>query len=303
MVTPTVISKRPSCPALDEILGQEQPILNHGFIRVVDYMGGDDAVVQAARVSYGAGTKSVRDDRALIRYLLSHNHTTPFEMAELKLHVKMPIFIARQWIRHRTASVNEYSARYSILDREYYIPDAEALAAQSQTNRQGRGEAVGADEKVESIDTIVRGAESAYKDYLSLLNEDEQGEQLDPSKLGLARELARSVLPVSFYTQWYWKIDLHNLLRFLELRMDLHAQWEIRQYALKIADIVKLWVPHTYEAFEDYRLGRLELSRAAAEVVKRWSTGEEVNREDSGLSAREWSDLHAKIGRPLPHSS
>lgn len=260
-------------------------------------MGGDDAVVQAARVSYGAGTKSVRDDRALIRYLLSHSHTTPFEMAEIKLHVKMPIFVARQWIRHRTASVNEYSARYSVLDKEYYIPSEEAIAAQSASNRQGRGQSLERNEQKEVVERIIAGSEAAYEDYLQLLNEDDQGAQVDPSRLGLARELARSVLPVAFYTQWYWKTDLHNLLRFLELRADEHAQWEIRQYALKILEIVKLWVPHTYEAFADYRLGRTELSAAAADVVRRWLAGEMVQREDSELSTREWADLLKITGR------
>jgi thymidylate synthase (FAD) len=286
-----VIANRPSCPRLDDLLGHKHPILNHGFIRVVDYMGGDDAVVQAARVSYGSGTKSIRDDRALIRYLLKHNHTTPFEMAEIKIHVKLPIFVARQWIRHRTASVNEYSARYSRLDNEYYVPNMEAIAAQSKSNRQGRGQVLDPDERTEVVERIVRGSESAYDDYLKLLNENDEGAAIDPSKMGVARELARSVLPVAFYTQWYWKTDLHNLLRFLELRMDEHAQWEIRQYASKIADIVKLWVPLTYEAFIDYRLGRVELSRAAAAVVRRWLAGEKFERENSGLSPREWIEL------------
>ena len=288
---------RPSCPQLDAILGREYPILNHGFVRVVDYMGNDDAVVQAARVSYGTGTRSVRDDRALIRYLLSHNHTTPFEMAEIKLHVKMPIFVARQWIRHRTASVNEYSARYSVLDKEYYVPGPEALAAQSTSNRQGRGEALGEGERSEVVDRITATAEAAYRDYLALLNTDDDGGAVDPAKLGLARELARSVLPVSYYTQWYWKIDLHNLMRFLQLRMDSHAQWEIRQYAVQIAEIVRIWTPHTYEAFSDFQLGRLELSRTAGAVVRQWLNGEKVSREESGLSKREWTELCKVMGR------
>ena len=292
-----MLSGRPTCPSLDEILELEYPVLNHGFVRVVDYMGGDDAVVQAARVSYGSGTKSVRDDRALIRYLLRHKHTTPFEMAEIKLHVKLPIFVARQWIRHRTASVNEYSARYSILDREYYVPSAKSVAAQSKSNRQGRGKELADAERADVIRTIVRESESAYQNYLTLLNLDDKGSVADPSKFGVARELARSVLPVGFYTQWYWKTDLHNLLHFLELRTDEHAQWEIRQYALKIAEIVKIWVPHTYEAFEDLRLGRVELSATAATVVRRWLSGEEVKKEDSGLSAREWAELLEATGQ------
>lgn len=258
-------------------------------------MGGDDAVVQAARVSYGAGTKTVRDDRALIRYLLSHSHTTPFEMAEIKLHVKMPIFVARQWIRHRTASVNEYSARYSILDKEFYSPSAEAIAAQSDSNRQGRGKPLELREQNDVNETITAISNASYDAYVALLNENDQGEQLNPDRLGLARELARSVLPVGFYTQWYWKTDLHNLLRFLELRTDPHAQWEIRQYALKILDIVKVWAPLTYEAFIDFRSGRTELSAAATNVVQRWLAGEAVSQEDSGLSKREWNDLQNSL--------
>lgn len=285
------MSNRPHCLALDAILGQERPVLNHGFIRVVDYMGGDDAVVQAARVSYGQGTRSTRDDRALIRYLLSHAHTTPFEMAEIKLHVKMPIFVARQWIRHRTASVNEYSARYSLLDEEFYLPDGEAIAAQSTSNRQGRGEALTSDAAAAVVATMEEGARRAYADYTTLL-----GENADEG-LGVARELARAVLPVNFYTQWYWKTDLHNLLRFLELRMDPHAQWEIRQYANVLAGIVALWVPHTWDAFRDFRLNRTELSAGATEVVRRWLAGEDVTFEESQLSQREWAELNQRLGR------
>lgn len=288
---------RPNCVALDEILGEAFPILNHGFVRVIDYMGDDAAIVQAARVSYGSGTKNVRDDRALIRYLLKNGHTTPFEMAELKLHVKLPIFVARQWIRHRTASVNEYSARYSVLDNEYYVPSEEAIAAQSSSNRQGRGDQLGVDEQDEVLSCINSGAESAYADYRKLLNENDDGTPLHNQKSGLARELARSVLPVSFYTQWYWKIDLHNLLHFLELRTDPHAQWEIRQYALKILEIVKLWVPSTHEAFSDFRLDRLDLSSAATQVVQKWLAGTEVDKSNSGLSSREWDELTSKFGR------
>lgn len=265
-------------------------MLNHGFIRVVDYMGDDDAVVQAARVSYGAGTKSVRDDRALIRYLLSHWHTTPFEMAEIKLHIKLPIFVARQWIRHRTASVNEYSGRYSILDEQFYLPALGAVQAQSAVNRQGRGEALDEAHAADVVGVMEANARRSYQDYLGLLGEDE-------GSSGVARELARAVLPVNFYTQWYWKTDLHNLLRFLELRMDTHAQWEIRQYADVIGSIVERWVPHTWQAFRDYRLERLELSSAAAAVVRRWAAGETVERTESGLSQREWDDLHHRMGR------
>jgi thymidylate synthase (FAD) len=284
---------RPHSPALDAILGQPLPVLDHGFVRVVDYMGDDSAVVQAARVSYGGGTKSVRDDEGLIRYLLRHQHTTPFEMAELKLHVKLPIFVARQWIRHRTASVNEYSARYSVVEDEFYLPSGEAISQQSEANKQGRGEVLQGDaaHKVESTMSTV--AKQAYDAYRGLLGTD-TGKQ----DTGVARELARAVLPVSFYTQWYWKTDLHNLLRFLELRMDPHAQWEIRQYAFRIAGIVEQWVPATYKAFRDYRLDRLELSAAARQVVMAWLNGKDVSLKDSDLSRREWDELKAAFDRP-----
>lgn len=283
--------ERPHCQALDDVLGREFSVLNHGFVRVVDYMGGDASVVQAARVSYGRGTKGVRDDRALIRYLLSHGHTTPFEMAELKLHVKIPIFVARQWIRHRTASVNEYSARYSLLDEEFYLPSDEAVGAQSGANRQGRGDRLDPDDAKMTGSVIEENARRSYKDYLRLLNEDADGLPLREGHPGVARELARSVLPVSYYTQWYWKIDLHNLLRFLELRLHPHAQWEIRQYAKVIADLVSRWVPITWEAFRDYRLDRVDLSRHAIEVVKAWIAGSDPSQEESGLTKREWDAL------------
>lgn len=279
---------------MDAILGHPFPILNHGFIRVVDYMGGDDAVVQAARVSYGAGTKSVRDDRSLIRYLLRHWHTTPFEMAELKIHVKLPIFVARQWIRHRTASVNEYSARYSVLDREYYLPDTDTVSAQSTSNAQGRGETMSADDAEWVRGILAEGAESAYGGYIHMLNE---GDAADPRRPGVARELARAGLPVSFYTQWYWKANLQNLMHFLQLRADPHAQWEIRQYANTLLDVLARWAPHTHEAFMDYRLSRFELSRGAIEVVRQWLLGAEPDRDTHGLSAREWKELN-EVLRP-----
>lgn len=260
-------------------------------------MGGDDAVVQAARVSYGSGTKGLRDDRALVRYLLSHQHTTPFEMSEIKFHVKLPIFVARQWIRHRMASVNEYSARYSVLDKEYYIPERNVVSSQSNSNKQGRGDIVPADFADEIIEEMNMVSERSYDSYLRMLNQDDDGNDLNHSRIGISRELARSVLPVSYYTQWYWKVDLHNLMRFLELRLDPHAQWEIRQYAQKIAEIVEIWTPHTFEAFNDYRTGRLELSKAAASVVRRWLAGDALTQEESGLSAREWRELHESLGR------
>ncbi|MDU0342987.1 FAD-dependent thymidylate synthase [Bosea rubneri] len=280
---------------MDAILGQEIRVLDHGFIRVVDYMGNDDAVVQAARVSYGTGTKSVSDDRNLIRYLLRHRHTTPFEMAEIKFHVKLPIFVARQWIRHRMASVNEYSARYSVLDREFYVPTGDAIAVQSKDNRQGRSTAVSIEQAEVVERSMSESAESAYDTYLELLNEDSGSFKSNEARSGIARELARAVLPVSYYTQWYWKIDLHNLMHFLELRADRHAQYEIRRYAEELLKIVKAWVPHTYEAFVDYRAEAVSLSGPALRVLRRMLAGERIKESESGLSGREWRELAATL--------
>ena len=289
-------TRRAVAPALEAVLYEPLPVLDHGFVRVVDYMGDDAAIVQAARVSYGRGTKRVQEDRGLIRYLLRHRHTSPFEMCEIKLHVKLPIFVARQWIRHRTANVNEYSARYSILDREFYLPEAEQLAEQSLSNRQGRGRGLSAGEATEVQARMASGAARAYADYLWLLNEAE-GEGAEPERPGIARELARMVLPVSAYTQWYWKVDLHNLLHFLSLRADPHAQYEIRVYADLLTDLVRRWVPLTAEAFEDYRLGGVSLSRQGLAVLRRLLEGEAVTQEDSGLTPREWRELMADLGR------
>jgi thymidylate synthase (FAD) len=201
----TATTRRATVPALEEILYEAVPVLDHGFVRVIDYMGDDAAVVQAARVSYGRGTKKVSEDKALIFYLLRHRHTTPFEMCEIKYHVKLPIFIARQWIRHRTANVNEYSARYSILDNEFYLPAPQQLAAQSSTNRQGRGDTLTGDEAKRVLDLLREDSERAYRGYVELLNEDEEGRVIDPGRSGLARELALMNLSLNFYTQWYWK--------------------------------------------------------------------------------------------------
>ncbi|MCB9742174.1 MAG: FAD-dependent thymidylate synthase [Alphaproteobacteria bacterium] len=273
-------TRRPTVPALEERLFEVIPVLDHGFVRVVDYMGDDAAVVQAARVSYGKGTKASRDDRGLIRYLMRHRHTTPFEMCELKLHVKLPIFVARQWIRHRTANVNEYSARYSVMDREFYIPRPEDLAVQSRNNKQGRGQALSAEQAQAVIELLRRDATQVYDSYESLMGEHD-----------LARELARVDLTLNYYTQWYWKIDLHNLLHFLSLRMHPHAQMEIRVYGDAIGEVVRDWVPMTWEAFEDYRLGGVFFSKQALSVLRRRLAGEEVSQEDSGLSKREWREL------------
>ena len=264
-------------------LYRAHPVLDHGFIRVVDYMGDDSAIVQAARVSYGAGTKHVQNDEGLIRYLMRHWHSTPFEMCEVKLHVKLPVFVARQWIRHRTANVNEYSARYSILDREFYIPAPEQLAAQSTVNNQGRGEVLTGEEAARVLELLKSDANRAYDHYEAMLSQD--GQQ------GLARELARMNLPANIYTQWYWKVDLHNLFHFLRLRADPHAQYEIRVYAEAIAACVKDWVPLAYGAFEDYRMGGVTLSSKAISVLKRRLAGETVSQVDSGMSKGEWREF------------
>ncbi|HEX2524802.1 MAG TPA: FAD-dependent thymidylate synthase [Geminicoccus sp.] len=289
-------TRRAVVPALEEILFQPLPVLDQGFIRVVDYMGDDAGVVQAARVSYGKGTRKVSDDRGLIRYLMRHRHTSPFEMCEIKLHVKLPIFIARQWIRHRTAAVNEYSARYSVLDDDFYVPETGAVAVQSHDNRQGRGAAFSPEEAQAVQRTIREAGEEAFARYHRLLNEDGSGQPADPDKAGVARELARVVLPLSTYSQWYWKIDLHNLLHFVALRLDTHAQAEIRAYAEVLAAILQRWVPLTWEAFQDYRLNALELSGPAVELLKRMLAGEKVTVDESGLSPREWRELVHSLG-------
>jgi len=287
-------TRRPTVAALEEILYAALPVLDHGFVRVVDYFGDDGAIVQAARVSYGKGTKKVSDDRNLVRYLLRHRHSTPFEMCEIKLHVKLPIFVARQWIRHRTANVNEYSARYSILDREFYVPAAEQLAAQSQSNRQGRGALLEGSAAEQALAAIEGLSNEAYAVYEKLLGADPAA---DPGEPGLARELARMVLPTNYYTQWYWKVDLSNLLHFLSLRADSHAQWEIRVYAEAICDIVKRWCPMAFEAFQDYRMTGTAVSGPAMAVIRRLLGGEQVEQAASGLSKREWTELMETLGR------
>jgi thymidylate synthase (FAD) len=286
---------RATVPSLEEILYKPLPALDHGFVRVVDYMGDDTAIVQSARVSYGKGTKKISNDKGLIKYLMRHWHSTPFEMCEIKLHVKLPIFIARQWIRHRTANVNEYSARYSILDKEFYIPSVENLASQSQVNKQGRAESLSPEEANKVITLLKNDAEQTYRNYEVMLNENSEGETLDDSSMGIARELARMNLTLNTYTQWYWKIDLNNLLHFLALRADAHAQYEIRVYADIILDIVKKWVPVTYEAFEDYRVGGTQLSAKEILILKKIIKGETVDPEAEGISKREWGELQKKF--------
>ncbi len=290
-------TRRPTVPALDAMLFAATPVLDHGFVRVVDYMGDDAAIVQAARVSYGRGTRAANEDRGLIRYLMRHRHSTPFEMCEIKYHVKLPIFVARQWIRHRTANVNEYSARYSILDREFYIPSPEHLAAQSAVNRQGRGAVLDGPEAARVLDLLREDATRNYDHYLEMLNEDDQGSPLDPSRHGLARELARMNLTLNAYTQWYWKTDLHNLFHFLSLRADAHAQYEIRAYAEAMMTSAEAWVPMAAAAFRDYRLGAVTFSAQMLAIVQRMVAGEQVAQEGSGLSKREWRELMDALGR------
>jgi thymidylate synthase (FAD) len=290
-------TRRATVPALEDILYEPIEVLDHGFVRVIDYMGDDAAVVQAARVSYGKGTKKVSEDAGLIKYLMRHRHSTPFEMCEIKFHVKLPIFVARQWIRHRTANVNEYSARYSILDREFYVPAPEHLGAQSTDNRQGRGDVLVGEEAARVLKILREDSETCYAHYEELLNVREDGSVVDESREGLARELARMNLPLNYYTQWYWKVDLHNLLHFLSLRADSHAQYEIRVYAEAMLDVVKRWVPAVYDSFTQYRMGGAHLSRTGLEIVQRMLSGEAVTQENSGLSKREWRELMESLGR------
>ncbi len=291
-------TRRSCVDALEEILFEPMPVLDHGFVRVIDYMGDDGAIVQAARVSYGAGTRRVQDDAGLINYLMRHRHTTPFEMCEIKYHVKLPIFVARQWVRHRTASLNEYSARYSILDREYYIPAPEHLAAQARANRQGRGAVLEGEEAARVLDLLRDDAARCHDHYQEMLNEDAGGISPAADRLGLARELARMNLTLNTYTQWYWKIDLHNLLHFLSLRADPHAQYEIRVYADTLLETVRRWVPIAHEAFVNYRMGGVRLSAKGLDVVRRLIAGRPVAQPESGLSKREWRELMEVLGRP-----
>ena len=290
-------TRRATVLALEEILHEPLPVLDHGFIRVVDYMGDDEAIVQAARVSYGRGTRKSSENQGLINYLMRHRHTTPFEMCEIKYHVKLPIFVARQWIRHRTANVNEYSARYSILDNEFYIPAPEHLASQATTNRQGREQVLEGAAAQRVLDLLSKNAERAYKGYVELLNEDGSGAPIDAARPGLARELARMNLTLGFYTQWYWKIDLHNLMHFLSLRADPHAQYEIRAYAKAMLGTLARWVPMTYAAFLEYRMNAALISATGLKVIRRLIADEKVTQEGSGLSGREWRELMVVLGR------
>jgi thymidylate synthase (FAD) len=290
-------TKRVTSPELEKVLYEAISVLDHGFIRVIDYMGDDSSIVQSARVSYGKGTKKVSTDEGLIRYLMRHWHSTPFEMCEIKYHVKLPIFIARQWIRHRTANVNEYSARYSILDKEFYIPAKEQLSAQATNNRQGRGDLITGQQADEVLKILKDDAVRTYDNYEKMLNERFDGTIIDEKKSGLARELARMNLTLNSYTQWYWKTDLLNLMNFLFLRGDSHAQYEIRVYAEKMLDTVKKWVPITHAAFLDYRVGAAHLSSKGLKIVKSMINGNKIGYEDSGLSKREWNELMEVIDK------
>ena len=284
-------TRRATVPAIEEILYQPFDVLDNGFIRVIDYLGDDAAIVQAARVSYGRGTKHTRDDQGLINYLMRNAHTSPFEMCAIKLHVKLPIFVARQWIRHRMANVNEYSARYSVLDNEFYTPPIEQLSAQSSVNKQGRESSLGTNRAEQILDLLKSDASQSFDHYFQMLNRNQEGEEIIPGETGLARELARIGLPLSTYTQWYWKIDLHNLLHFVNLRADSHAQWEIQEYARIMLNILQLWVPLVTKAFINYRTGGAHLSEEGLSVVRMLLAGEQIDHENLKMSPREWREL------------
>lgn len=285
--------ERPHCKELDAILGVEHKVLDHGFVRVIDYMGDDAAVVQAARVSYGKGTKKVSDDANLINYLSRNHHSTPFEMCEIKLHCKLPIFVARQWIRHRTASVNEYSARYSEIKDEFYIPEEQQVRVQSMVNRQGRGEVSDAE------------IQDWFIGFCRALNQDvKQVYDKATGEFGLARELARINVPVSNYTEWYWKIDLRNLLGFLLLRNDPHAQYEIRAYAEVIQNILEQWVPLTMAAWKNYFQEAVTFSREEWKILKEVISATRTQEVKDGLlSKREIDEFYRKTGIILTISS
>ena len=279
-------------PQADELLDKEFKCLNAGFVRLIDYMGGDESIVQAARVSYGKGTKTVNEDRGLIRYLMRHQHTTPFEMVELKFHVKLPIFVARQWIRHRTANVNEYSGRYSVMKDEFYVPEHDAIHYQSKGNRQGRaGDEVPAALRQRVLEILTKAQGETYAEYEQMLESD------------IARELARVHLPLSLYTEWYWKIDLHNLFHFLALRMDPHAQYEIRVYAEAMAEITRKVAPIAWEAFEDYSLKAEHFSRIEMGVLRKHLNIASITKEyleSKGFGKREADEFLEKLSKLLP---
>jgi len=287
---------RVSVPQLDEILGWELPVLDKGFVRVVDYMGNDESIVQAARVSYGSGTKEARSNEGLIDYLLRHDHWTPFEMCELKLHVKLPIFVARHWVRHRTASINEYSARYSVLEKEFYIPETSVLALQSAINAQGRGEALEANKAEEAQDAIQDHSMESYSLYEWLLGGDDfEPEDWRTDSPKLARELSRMVLPTNIYTQWYWKSNLRNVLNFVKLRSDPHAQYEIRVYADLIASILMDWVPFAMKSFQNHHINNLNFSERQAKMLAGMLQGVPFHPESIGLKGGELKEFYEKL--------
>lgn len=289
---------RPVAEGMEKHLDVYHPVLDHGFVAVKDYMGDDVSVLQMARMSYGKGTKSLADDRALLRYLMRHLHTSPFEGCVIKLHVKLPIFVMRQWVRHRTASLNEYSARYSIMPDEFYLPDPAQLAVQSTDNKQGRGETLSPDQAAEVLRLLRDDAARSFATYHTLLNADEDGQPLDQDGIGIARELARIGLPVSAYTQMYWQTNLHNLMHFLRLRADPHAQYEIRIFAEKILEIMADWVPVTCEAFRDYQLEAARVSRMEIALLRDMLAGKAsvADAESYGLGKREIREFQSRFG-------
>ena len=259
--------------AAEALLDQEIPVLNKGFVRLVDYLGGDQRIVQSARVSYGAGTKSFRQDRGLIHYLLKHEHTSPFEQVVLTFHTKMPIFVARQWVRHRTARLNEISGRYSVMKDEFYLPEPDQVRFQSESNKHARSdEALPLAEAMQIIEAMEAELKAVYANYESMIEK------------GVARELARANLPISLYTEWYWQIDLHNLFHFLRLRMDAHAQYEIRVFAEALAQCAQAVAPLAYEAFEEHILGSVRFSRAECEALAALMDGRPVALEGKKLA-------------------
>ena len=283
---------RVTVPEVEARLQVPIPVLNHGFVRLVDYMGNDGAIVQAARVSYGKGTKKTSEDRGLIRFLMRHRHTTPLEMCEIKFHCKMPIFVARQWIRHRTANVNEYSARYSEMSEEFFEAEVDTVSGQDSKHRQARGSELPPEAQGQFVARSKENSARAWETYQASLKD------------GVAREIARVDLPLSNYTEWYWKIDLHNLLHFLSLRLHSHAQYEIRVFAEAMAEIVKVWVPHVWEAFEDYRLNGMFLSGPEISLLKRLmepnpGTFTFESAAAHGISKREAREFAAKLGFTL----
>ena len=286
-------------PELETMMNQPIKVLDHGFVRLVDYMGNDASIVQAARVSYGKGTKRQSDDRNLIFYLMRHWHTTPFEMCEIKLHVKMPLFVARQWVRHRTSSINEYSARYSVLSKEFYMPEPQHMAPQSATNHQGRADNTLPPEQVRALLTLLRrDSLQCYDTYMAHMNMTEDGEEAQEGRAGLSRELARMNLTLNYYTEMYWKVNLHNLFHFLRLRGDNHAQYEIRVYAHVIQRLVEAWVPVAAEAFKEYRQDSCAFSKTGMDVVRRLVRGEDVRRDETGMSKREWGEVLEALHLP-----